>query len=207
MQSINHSPSRLAVRAIARKTSTLRKLIKELGRYQGARFISLLYKAKGTGELARHTLLLGVNLGKAYKRDLAFYRGKLAWLTRGMAQDDARRLSPQVQACQELVDSFKESLTKGIGNNSRYTCKGVYLNTALPSVKVHIDKGELHLTGFTRGKVILEAGTYPTVKSSPKTIAKDLLRKGARTGYFRQYVLNPDNLQKVALNGNVLTIG
>lgn len=172
----------------------LLKAISELAKIEGARFISLTYKAKGTGEVARHTLLIGVNLQRAYRADLAKLKRKVRSL------DGVKKI-----ACRELIASLTESLTVGIGNNSAYTQKDTYENV-LPGIKLHLENNELHLNAFSRAKVVLQEGEHKEVKSSEKTIAKNALRQSGRLGKFRQFILKTDNLEKVALNGKTLEI-
>lgn len=168
--------------------------INELAKVRGCKFISLTYKAKGTGEIARHSLLFGVNIEKAYKADLAKYKRLLGKST-----------GFRLLALQELIKSLEESLIVGIGNNSAYTCKDTY-EYILPGVKTHLATNELYINGFSRGKVVLKAGEYPSVKSSEKTVAKNTLRKLGKLGSFRQFVLKAENIGRVAVNGKVLTI-
>lgn len=168
--------------------------VKELANVKGCKFISLIYKAKGTGEIARHTLLLGVNVEKAYRADLAKYK-RIARKATGF----------RLLACNELIKSLEESLSKGIGNNSAYTCKDVFEHI-LPGIKLHVANNELHLNAFSRGKTVFVAGVYPVVKSAEKTIAKNELKKIGKMGKFRQYILKSENIGRVAVNGKVLPI-
>lgn len=156
------------------------------------RFASLTYTAKGTGEVARHTLRLGASVTAAYQKDIRTLEAKRASLG-----------GVELQACDELLTSLRESVEKGVGNNSAYTCADTYVNVTR-GVKVHKETGEVHITGFTRSKVTLEAGTFKTVNSSEKTIAKNKLRKGLLSGKFRQFVL--PNVKSACLNGNTLTM-
>jgi hypothetical protein len=182
----------------------LEKAVKALAAVEGCKFVSLVYKTKEKrdkagslidgGEVARYTLLLGVHLDKAYKRDLALYKRKVKRLS-GLAQ----------QACQELIDSLEESLKVGIGNNSAYTGKDAYLHI-LDGIKIHKDTGELHLNGFRRSKVVLKPGVHKTVNSAPKTIEKNKLRRLGRLGQFRQFALVPDNLKEVKVEGRCLVV-
>lgn len=192
---------------------SLKKAIESLVSVQGSRFVSLTYKSKGTKELARHTLLLGVKLDKVYKRDLSLYRRKLSKL-QGIEQ----------VACQELVDSLKESLTVGIGNNSANTNKDTYQHVT-SGIKIHLTSDDIHLNGFTVSKVKIcqscanegskgetcdkcqaSLGEYKEVKSSDKTLAKNRLRKMGKLGKIRQFILKESELQSVACNGKTLVI-
>lgn len=156
----------------------------------GARFASFTYTAKGTGERAQHTLALGVSIENAYRRDVAIL-SKLRPSLKGV----------EAQACDELLASLRESLEKGVGNNSAYTCKGVYAPICR-GVKVHEGTGALHVTGFTLGKRVLNEGTYATVKSSPKTIAKNKLKRRMKSGKFRQFAF--ESLESARLDGKTL---
>lgn len=144
---------------------------------KGARFASIVYTAKGTGEVARHTVCLGVSIVRAYKRDLAMLMAKRPTLT-----------GVSVVACDELIASLRDSLTNGIGNNALYTCKGVYVDLAT-GIKGHAESGEVYVTGFAIAKTVLQAGVYKSVNSSAKTLAKNVLRKGMKSGNFRQFSL------------------
>lgn len=169
--------------------TALLKEIKTLAT-SGARIASLLYTAKGTGEVARHTVVLGVSIEKAYKRDIKILTAKRATLS-GVA----------LVACDEMIASLQESLTKGIGNNDAYTCKGVYEQIA-NGMKLHIENVELHISGFSIGKTVLVEGVYKHVNSSAKTLAKKALKKCMKSGNFRQYAVA--ELETVRMNGNVI---
>jgi hypothetical protein len=163
--------------------------IKSLAK-SGARFASLVYTAKGSGEIARHTVCLGVNIGNAYRRDIAILSAKRDSLA-GVA----------LVACDELLASLRESLAVGIGKNSAYTCAGVY-ETLAAGVKLHIENSELHVYGFTIGKEVIAKGEHKTVKSSEKTLAKNALRRAMKSGKFRQFAIS--ELEAVAMNGKKL---
>ena len=79
-------------------------------------------------------------------------------------------------------------MDKGIGNNSAYTCADTY-GSICRGVKYHKGTGEIYITGFTIGKEIITKGEHKVVKSSEKTIAKNALRRGMKSGKFRQFAL------------------
>lgn len=156
----------------------------------GARFASFTYASKGSGEVARHVVALGVNVERAYRRDLAVLQGKRNTLS-----------GVELQACDELIASLQNSLEKGIGNNDAYTCADTY-TPVCKGVKVHKENGELHVFGFSMGKTVLEAGEHKKVKSSEKTIAKNKLRKGLKSGKFRQFAFG--NVASARIEGKTL---
>jgi len=165
-------------------------LLSEITKTSSARFASFTYCAKGTGEIARHTLRLGASVTAAYRKDLATLekvRPSLAGVP--------------LMACDELIASLKESMEKGVGNNSAYTGADTYVSIA-KGLKVHKETGEIYVTGFSRAKVTIEAGTHKSVKSSEKTIAKNALRKRLLSGKIRQFAL-PATLS-AKLNGKEL---
>ena len=172
----------------------LNRALERIANIPACRFASITYRAKETGELARHTLFLGVNVERAYRRDLALYKRKVGKL-QGI----------ESIACGELIDSLTESLTVGIGNNSAYTCKGVYHPIA-PGIKRHKESGDVYLNGFSIGKKVLQAGVYKDVKSSDKTLAKNKLRKIGKLGRFRQFIIKPDNVKRVHVMGKVFAV-
>lgn len=170
------------------------RALKRVADTAGCRFASITYKSKETGEIARHTLLLGVNVERAYKRDLSVYKGK-----------SARLQGVESVACGELIVSLEESLTVGIGNNSAYTCKDVYTPVA-PGIKTHNETGAVYVNGFSLGKKVLQPGVYKAVKSSDKTLAKNALRKIGKMGRFRQFVIDPANVRQVRVMGRTFAI-
>lgn len=154
------------------------KLLKSL-ETQGCRFADLFYVAKGTGEVARHTLLLGVSLENAYRKDLAKLEAMLPSLE-----------GVEREACEELIASLQESLAKGIGNNSQYTQKGMW-KTICPGIRKEEETGKVQIYGFSIRKRVIQEGEYKVVKSRPKTIAKNKLRKQLRSGKFRPFSFEP----------------
>jgi hypothetical protein len=171
------------------------------------RFVSLNYTSKGTGEIARHTIRIGASVENAYRKDLRTLEKELCSMRVALNDGHAWQglsLSVAILACEEMISSLKESLDKGIGNNSAYTCKDVFVNIA-KGIKVHKESGEVHLTGFGRSKVTLQEGTHKSVNSSEKTLAKKKLKKLLLSGKFKQFVL--PNVESAKMNGLELIFG
>lgn len=177
----------------------MRDIEKVIDESRSARFASLLYRAKGTGELARHQLVMGVDLYKAYRRDIRVLAAKLRFL------DGIDKI-----AAEELLASLKESLQKGIGNNSQYTRRNTETNRSNKG-EIQVDiavamDGNIRLRGLVIGKTVLEKGECKQVKSSEKTIAKNKLRKLLKSGKIRTFSIDRANFMEMKMNGKILEV-
>jgi len=159
---------------------------------KSCRFISLLYRAKETGELARHTLLLNVKRENCLKVDLA----NLTALRPSLE-------GVKAQACDELIASITETLTTG--SNSQYTKAGYYAAEGNGNLQVSV-KEVAYVRGYSIGKEVIEKGEYKTVKSSAKTIAKNVLRKGLKNTRVREFRITPENFLMARHDGKAIVI-
>lgn len=173
----------------------IQKVIEELSKVKGARFVSLTYRSKETGELARHTVNIGIDIERVYNR------ARMA-----LARKMIRLSGVTSLACGELVKSLDNSLDKGIGNNDAYTQKETYEHV-LPNISFHRETGTFYLSGFARSKVVLEKGEErkPT-NSSEKTLAKNGLKKLVGLDKFRKFILKAENLESIRANGKTIEI-
>ena len=180
-------------------TKSIAGVVAEIAKSEiaGSRFVSLTYKAKGTGEVARFTVLLGASLEKIYRRDLSVLRKRLSRLP----STEALRL----QALTELVNSYSDSVTNGIGNNAKYTKQGYYMQV-FPGLKFAPETGNLYVSGFRIAKKVIQPGVYKSVNSKPLTIAKDEERKSLKMNKFREFVIAPETLQVFRANGREIEI-
>jgi len=167
-------------------------LVAMLDGNKSARFISLLYRAKETGELARHTLLLNVRRERCLKVDLANLTALRPSLT-----------GIEAQACDELIASITETLTTG--QNSQYTKAGYYAGQGNGNVQVSV-KDVCYVRGYSVRKDVIEAGTYKEVRSAAKTIAKNKLRKGLKNTRCREFRITPENFIMARHEGKAIIL-
>lgn len=156
--------------------ATTTKLIHELLQVERPEFVSFTYTAKGTGERARHLLNIGFSMEALYLRDVEMIEGILDGLG-----------AVQRQAALEILGTRVESLTVGIGNNSRNTNVDTY--THVGGLLVHKATGEVHIHGLSVRKKVLEPGTYKTRNSSALVVAKRELMRDLPSGKLRQFDL------------------
>ena len=173
------------------------KLFSSITQSSSATFCSIYYESKGTGEVARHTINLNVNLENLYSQDLETL----------MSIKNNLNDSVEIQACNELIESFEDSLKAGIGNNVNYSQKNVDYKRfkdvdgkVISNVKQH-PNGQIYLSGLLINKDVIEQGQYVERKSKPLTIAKNKMRKDLKTTKFRNYVLD-SNTFEIRVRGN-----
>ncbi len=157
-----------------------------------ARFATVLYRAKGTGELARHTILFNVNRTRALRRDIATLVAK----RKSLVGIDA-------EACDELIASMRETVETG--SNSKYTKAGYYDTVGGGNVAV-AETGVAYVRGYSIRKEVIELGVYKQVKSAAKTIAKDKLRKGLKNTRIREFRITVDNFVMARAEGKGIVI-
>lgn len=170
----------------------LLQLMTEIKKSEKARFVSFTYRTKKTNELARYTVLLGVNVQRVYEKDLA----KLLILETRL--DGVKKL-----ACRAIIDSLKNSLSKGIGKNDNYTCKDTFEHVS-KDLKFHKENKQIYVSGFLRRKTTIEKGEFKEVNSSEETLIKKSIEKYLSKSKMRSFILSSENFQSVRLNGKTL---
>jgi hypothetical protein len=170
---------------------TFKHVLAELSKIRSCNFVSLLYRTKGTGELSKYQILLNVSLTKAYRRDEKIIS----------SIKPSSFLEEQAQS--EILESLRESLKVGIGNNSQYTCKGIFQHL-FNGCQYHPELETLYIYGFLSSKSIIEPGNYKVVNSKPLTVIKNEMRKKMKISRFRKFELN--NIKKISFNHNILSL-
>lgn len=159
-------------------------------------FVSFVYE--NDNAITRYIVHLGTSITGAYERGLANLKAH-----RELYVNDAI----QLQAIDELIASFENSLSNGIGKNDAYTKKDKYERLA-PNLKYDKESGKVYLSGFVVGKtVIKEKKPYKQVNSAPKTIAKNTLRKRyTKLDKFRDFILDESHFGSATVNKNRIVI-
>ena len=160
----------------------------------GVTFANITYRSKGDNKLAKYVCLLGVSTENTYDSDIEELESAVTVLN-----------GIEKVAAQELLDSRKESKEKGVGNNSQWTHRGIVQPTEHRGVSVNMESGEIYLTVQTLSTTVIEEGTpKKVVNSSPKTIAKNKIRKGLKSSRIKTFCIG--KIQRAAFNGEVLEV-
>lgn len=161
-----------------------------------AQFASFTYRSKGTNELARHTLQLGVSYLNCLESSLLEAR-----LT-DQKDLDGLNLPESLfrQAKAKVIKSLRKSLAahKKGEQSSDYTKKGLYIHQG-KGITQHALDGSFEVHGLSHAKKVIEQGEYKTVKSRPLTIAKKAIEKRLTKSKWRTFSF--ENLEQAKLSG------
>lgn len=199
---------------------------------QGVKFVGVTYRAKETGELARHCLILGADYGDQIRKSITELRQRANIVADA---NETRRLSEYAKtlvvgskerkaanaalkgfqdtigaeraAAAELYVSFEDTLVAHANGeeNAAYTKAGLY-ESICPGLKFLVTDGTLEIQGLQHSKTVLEEGTYQEVNSSAKTIAKNQLRSALPVGRFRTLAVDAGALESVRIGGSELEV-
>ena len=144
------------------------------------------YTSKGSGEVSKVVVDHTADFDKLYRDDVLTLTNII----------NSTKSSMELVAAEELKASLLKSLEVGIGHNPRNPHKNVnwvYFNDKkgrrIRGIKMNPDTFEVLVKGVVVHKDVLDKGTYKTVKSRQKTIAKNKLRKMLKSSKIRNYLL------------------
>lgn len=162
-----------------------------------AQFVGFQYKTKETGEVARHTLIVGVSYDEQIRRSITALELLKATL----------RSELEIQAYEELLKSFQNTLSCHAVSeyNPRYTKADAYVDICR-NLKYCLSTGVINVSGIQHAKRLIEPGTYKKVNSRPLTIAKNNLRDQLPVSRWREYCVSGENLQVARLQGVELVL-
>lgn len=162
---------------------------------KGCTFITFLYQKKTTGEVSKYQINFGINYRNACEIDKAALE----------AYQPKDALEEQAKA--EMVKSLTETLTEGV--SQAYTQKDTY-ETIGRGIRQHKETGEIYIHGFIHSKEQIVPPTTPKkpVNSRPLTLAKNKIKKelDLKRNKFGDFIINPDNIAGILVNGDVIQI-
>jgi len=159
-----------------------------------AQFASLTYEAKGSGEIARHTVQLHVNYLNMLEKSLLECRL--------LDVDDIENAGnlPMRAAKAKVLKSLRKSIFhhKRKQQNPDYTKKHIYKHTGKGTTKHRFDESiEVH--ALVLKKLVIQKGEYKKTVSSPLVTAKKLIEKKLSKSKWRTFAF--ENVEKAKIAG------
>jgi uncharacterized protein (DUF1015 family) len=174
----------------------LKNLIEAFKSSKGVKFISFPYENQ-QGELARRLVNIGISYENAKKKDLETLREGI-----DVIQSDKYSLTDWNLAKAEL----EASLVKPDEVRSEAQTNAYIKLDENGSLKYNVEQQALYIFGSSVNKSVEVEGVYKEVKSAPKTIAKNAIKKHyLRTGQLRTFKVT--NLKGgIKMNGDTIEI-
>lgn len=188
----------------------MKNLFNEFEKMKGAKFIRINeYLSSTSGEVANHTISVGISIENAKKTDLMRLKNctdeDLAMVSKASNID----FKTCKLALNELIDSAEKNLSKNI--EDRTAQSQAQTESYIPLIKngsMKLNRSSLlvHIFGMHINKDVIKKGEYKKVNSRPKTIAKKAIKKhlDLRADNFRTFIV--PNVDNISLSGKTLEI-
>jgi len=193
-----------------------KKLIDTVGN-SGTEFVCINgYVSKGTGEIANHTINVGITVMNAKKKDFKTLQNCTNADLHKMNRVENFGIETYRKAYFEMLASAEKNLNPDVlkrSNQSQGTTNAFIQLT--PAIKYCKESGEVHIFGQAIAKVVVpqydDEGNeivieYETINSADKTLAKKMITKtlNLRAGKYRTFIIA--NIDSVKTKGEVIEI-
>lgn len=186
----------------------MKNIINKFQSFSKSSFISLnAYLAKTSGEIANHVINVNINIMTAKLSDLE----KLKNVTESDLILISEKLKIAIDTCKLALSELLASAEKNVSANIEDRTKQSQAQTdayifITPAIRLHKETLALHIFGQAISKTVLVEGTYKTVKSSDKTLAKKAIKKhlDLRAEKFRDFII--ENTEAVKVQGDTIII-
>lgn len=167
----------------------MRHLVETLNKVGNGEFIGIRgYEAVTSGEISNVRINAKIDVLKAKKNDLKKLK----------SFNDLESIAKQVDtdintvklALAELINSAERNVSKEIEDRTEASKAQTKTYHRLDNgIKIHKETLDIHIDGFVETKIVLKKGTYKTVNSSKKTLAKKAIEKayGKQMSKYRSY--------------------
>ena len=165
------------------------------------------YLSATSGELSNHVILCNFSYKNAVLRDLSKLQNCNINDIQTIANNSGLPIDLINEAIEKLKTSFINNMNKETASNQSIAQKETF-TVISDAVKVHNETKQIYIYGLAVSKKVIEKGEYKTVNSRPLTIAQNEVKKffNFSTDKYRQFIVNPENLSSVKINGQELEV-
>ncbi len=197
---MNHTTVSLPNIAIAR-------LVAAVASITGVKFVGITYRSKGSGELARHTFIVGASYENVLRNSMEQLTAKLHTFT-GIHEEAARNVIASLS--KSLLHLQTETA------NPSYTQAGIW-ESICPGLRGEVLKRDendkviewgnrLQIIGMSHAKTVLEAGVHERDTRRPLTKAQDEVKAGLPISKYRTLSVEADALESIRIAGNEIDV-
>lgn len=180
------------------------KVKDEFSGLKSASFVGIKGYTNSVGEVSNHVVLTNFSYGNAVKKDLK----KLKLATEKDKQNIADKSGLSLELINQAIDKLSQSFINNQNaetqsNQSKAQSEAyIKINSAM---KLHKETKQLYIYALAVSKEVIEPATEEKkpVNSRPLTLAQNAVKKyfNFSTAKYRQFIVNPDTLSGVNING------
>lgn len=166
------------------------------------------YVSKTSGEVCNHVVNANFSYGNAVEKDLKKLNGATLVDLKAIAEKAKVAFEIVEQAIEEMKNSFIKNQNPETASAQSIAQKNAYIPITT-AIKLNKETNLIHIYAMAMWKdVPTVKGTFKVVNSRPKTIAKNVAKKyfNFTTAKYRNFIVHPDMLNEVAINGDVLSL-
>lgn len=165
------------------------------------------YLSSTSKELANHVILCNFSYKNAVLRDLSKLQNCTTSDIETIVKNSNLPADLINEAIEKLKTSFINNMNKETASNQSLAQKDAF-TVISDAVKVHNESKQIYIYGLAISKKVIEKGEYKSVNSRPLTIAQNEVKKffNFSSDKYRQFIVNPENLSSVKINGEELEL-
>lgn len=182
---------------------------------KGVQFAFITYTTKETNYRTAETSIYKLNIGASienlYKSDIETLQAlSVEQIKQHPKFEQFNEYQIMLAKC-EILDSLKESLDKGIGNNSKFTKQGYYIHLN-KNIKYSLNENneinQLYINALVESKEVLLPATIKKVKNSAdNTIIKNLIDYTfLKRSKFREFRIDVNQIKSANISKHQLLI-
>lgn len=186
----------------------IKRLLNKFKNLKSTSFISVKeYQSSTSGEIADHNILVNFDYGNAVKKDLNKLNNATVTDINKIATAGEFKKDLVLFAINKLKTSFEKNLNKETKSKGSNAQNDAYYPIT-KAVRLHLESGKLFIYGMTQSKKVIVKGTYKPVNSRELTLCQNKIKKyfNFSTAKFRQYAINPVQIDAVKLAGDIFEI-
>jgi len=188
-------------------------IITLFGNLNGTSFVGIRgYEAKSTGEIANHVVIANVSYGNAVKHDLQALRAAVhsdyekivkACSLKGIVTN----VTTVFELVNKLATSFENNQNSETASTGSQAQNNAYIRIT-DCIDYNPTTEQLYIHAAAHSKVVLVEGTKKSVNHSTNTLIQNEIKKyfEFKTTKFRRFVLHPDQLSGVKINGETVEL-
>ena len=167
-----------------------------------SQFTGLEY-TNAKGETAQYVVNINVSYSNAVKKDIAALQNITSLQIEEIKSKNELFTTEMIQKnVATLLESFINNQNKETASNQSIAQQTAYINLT-PCLKYNFETGLLYLHGEKISKKVIVPIEYKQVNSRIDTLCKKSIKKvlNFSTEKYREFVITPDQLKRVKMNG------